>query len=266
MTQEPSKENLTEKTLVYRIPGMTRVAVRRDVVYRRENEELVLDVYAPPDTPPHPPAPAVVLVAGFPDPGFEARVGCRFKDMGASTSWARLVAASGLAAITYTNREPAVDARAVIDHLAAQGEELGIDPERLGLWASSGNAPTALSLLMEGASTVKAAVLSCGFLLDLDGRTGVTEAARQWGFANPCARRSMNDLAECPLFLVRAGQDAFPGLNTSIDGFVARGLERNLPLTLVNYARGHHAFELVDDTDASRTILKCAIDFLRREL
>ena len=68
-----------------------------------------MDMYYPPDSKSGARIPAVVVVAGFPDVGYEAKVGCKFKEMGSSISWGQLMAASGLVAITYTNREPATD-------------------------------------------------------------------------------------------------------------------------------------------------------------
>jgi hypothetical protein len=39
-------------------------------------------------------------------------LGCRFKEMAMSVSWGQLIAASGMIAIAYTNREPAADLNA----------------------------------------------------------------------------------------------------------------------------------------------------------
>ena len=76
-------------------------------------------------------------------------MGCRLKEMGSYISWAGLTTTSGLVAITYTNAEPASDAHKVLDYVA-NAAALGIDENRIGLWACSGNVPTALSLLMQG--------------------------------------------------------------------------------------------------------------------
>jgi hypothetical protein len=51
----------------------------------------------------------VVIVEGYPDPGLKAVFGCRFKEMGSTTSWARLIAASGMVAVAYTNERPEPD-------------------------------------------------------------------------------------------------------------------------------------------------------------
>jgi hypothetical protein len=143
-----------------------------------------------------------------------------------------------------------------------------VDGSRIGLYAASGNVPVALSLLMRpAAAPVRCAALCYGFMLDLDGSTAVAEAAKTWRFANPCEGRSVADLeAGVPLLVIRAGADAFEGLNQSVDAFVRHALDRNLPLTLVNHARAPHAFDLEDSSEATRTVIRQILAFLQFHL
>src|SRR5258708_29067488 len=93
---------------------MGGVTVRRDVEFgANDGGPLLMDLYYPPDAASGTQIPAVVVVAGYPDPGFERMLGCKFKDMGSSVSWGRLLAASGLVAITYADREPEADLAAL---------------------------------------------------------------------------------------------------------------------------------------------------------
>jgi hypothetical protein len=82
--------------------------------------------------------PAVVFVTGYPDPGAEKIFGCKVKEMECYISWAKLMAASGLAAITYLNHDPARDLDALFRHLRENAETLGIDQRRMGVWSCSG--------------------------------------------------------------------------------------------------------------------------------
>jgi hypothetical protein len=78
-------------------------------------------------------------------------------------SWARLAAASGLVAVTYTNEDSATDARTVLEYVKRNAASFGVDEQKIGVWACSGNVPTALSLLMQDAETrVRCAVLAYG--------------------------------------------------------------------------------------------------------
>jgi hypothetical protein len=99
--------------------------------------------------------------------------------------------------------------------------------------------------------------------MDLDGSTAVAAAAHAFGFANGCAGRSIDDLAsDVPTFLVRAGREQFAGLNEALDRFIAGAVTRNLPVTFANHATGPHAFDVDDDSDESRRVVRQVLAFL----
>ena len=128
--------------------------------------------------------------------------------------------------------------------------------------------PLALSALMrEDSGPLRCAALCYGYMLDADGANVVAEAARKFGFANPCAGRSVADLPKgLPLFVARAGRDETPGLNETIDRFVAEALAHNLPITLANHRDAPHAFDLFDDGETTREIVRQVLAFLRFRL
>jgi hypothetical protein len=271
MSQETQPNDMTKKRVVYRLPGMEAVTVRRDVEYQTKDREtgtsaLTMDVYYPAES--GVPAPAVLFVTGYPDAGFQKMFGCKLKEMGSYISWGQLAAASGLVGITYVNEEPAADALAVLRYVRENAAALGIDGNRIGVWSCSGNVPTALWVSMqESQDFLRCAVFCYGIMLDLDGSTGIAESAAQWRFANPAAGKSVEDLPQgLPLFIARAGRDEFPHLNESIDRFMARALARNLPITLVNHAEAPHAFDLLHDSEITREIIRRILAFLRLHL
>jgi hypothetical protein len=258
----PTQEQLdavAKKIVRYEIPGMDRVQIRSDIVYRTGGAgPLLLDVYRNGDAR----LGAVVLVSGFPDPrGW-------FRKMGAFTSWARLMAMSGVAAVAYSNEAPPADLEAVLGYIEAHGSDLGIDPERIALWACSGHVPTALGACMKTRSkALRCAALCYGFMLDFEGSTAVRDASAQVGFANPNANKSIADLPkDLPLLVVRAGKDQFVGLNRTIDRFVADVLAADLPLILMNHASAPHAFDLDDEHEASREMIRRILAFLETNL
>jgi hypothetical protein len=268
MSQDAQQDSISKKTVLYRVPGVDDVRVRRDEPYSESDAGgLTMDLYYPPDSSSGVRLPAIVIVAGFPDPGCQRILGCRFKEMGSSTSWARLMAASGMVAIAYTNREPVEDIQALLHHVRHNAGALGIDENKIGLWASSGHAPLALWLLMEPGAFLKCAVLCYAYTLDDEGSTTIADAARTWGFVNPAAGRSVDDLPNTvPLFIARAGRDHFAHLNDRLDRVVASALSRNLPVTVVNHPTGPHAFDLFDDSDTSREIIRQILAFMRFNL
>ncbi len=266
MSEETRQNDISKKKVVYEMPGMDAVTIRRDVEYQETDAgALTMDIYYPPDWKSGAQTPAVVIVTGYPDLGFAAKVGCKFKEMGSSVSWGQLMAASGLVAITYTNREPAADLHSLLDYVRQNSESLGIDETRIGLWSSSGNVPLALSVLIsEAQEYLKCAVLCYGYMLDLEEATGVAEMARAVGFVNPCAGSLVDDIPKhIPLFIARAGQDELPHLNETLDRFLSKALTYNLPVTFVNHAAAPHAFDLLHDSEETREIIKQILSFMR---
>jgi hypothetical protein len=122
-------------------------------------------------------------------------------------------------------------------------------------------------LKQDASKSLKCAVLCYAYTLDSDGSTVVADAARQWGFVNPCAGMTVDDLPrDIPLFVARAGQDQMPGLNDALDRFLIKALACNLPVTFVNHAMAPHAFDLFDDSETSREIIRRILAFLRFHL
>jgi acetyl esterase/lipase len=264
-----ARHDITLRRVVYAIPGMESVVVARDIEYGTSDAgPLRMDIYYPPAPQGSRLPPAVLIVAGFADVGVTLTLGCTAKEMEMVISWAQLIAASGITAIAYTNANPATDAVTLIRYLQEHGTSLGLDSDRIGLYAASGNVPVALSLLMHAiANPVKCAALCYGFMLDLEGSSDVSAAAGTWRFANPCQGRSVDDLEpDVPLLVVRAGADHFAGLNRSLDRFIDRALAGNLPLTLVNHSRALHAFDLADSTEDSREVIRQIIRFFQFQL
>jgi hypothetical protein len=258
---------IVRKRVLHRIEGMDAVTVRRDLACPGgDGEPLGLHVYRS-STAGDARLAAVVLVPGYPGPGMRRVLRCGFTDMGSTVSWSELIAASGLAAITYDNRQPTADLAAVLAWLRVNAHACAIDPGRIGLWASSGNVPLALAALMDDGSALRCAAFCYGYMLDLDGATAVADASRQFGFVNAAAGRAVSDLPrDVPLFLARAGRDEMPGLNAGLDRFVAQALAANVPITVVNHAEGPHAFDLFDDSAATRETVALLLAFLRGHL
>jgi hypothetical protein len=255
--------DIAARRVLYTLPGMDAVRIRRDVEYRRAGDEpLTMELYYPPQSDEGAALPAVVFVTGFPDPGARKVLGRPAKEMGSYVSWAQLVAASGMVAITYVNQVPA-DVHAVLDHVRQNAAALGIDGDRIGVWSCSGSGPMGLSVLMaEGAQAPRCGALVYPYTLDVDGSTGVAGASKQWGFTNACEGKSVADFPrDRPLFVARAGQDQMPALNEALDRFVAAALARNLPIAVVNHATGPHAFDLFDDSETTREVVKQILAF-----
>lgn len=258
-----SRHPITEQPVALSLPGMDRIDVERGIRYTPPMA-LSADLYRPVQGS-EAPAPAVVLVTGYSDLGAIEILGCKLKDMAAYDGWARLLACSGLAAVTYDNEAPWRDAQALIDHLQSHADELGIDAARIGIWSCSGNVPTALALLA-ARPELACAALCYGYMLDAHGHTETADAAAQIGFAVPEHDIPPASLAHAPMLVVRAGRDETPGLNASLDRFVGRALGANLPLAMINHPEGPHAFDIAEPSAAARAVIRQVLAYLQTRL
>ena len=110
------------KTAVLELPGMDQVEVKRE---QRYGDGGTFDLYVAQSAPP---APTVVFVYGFADQRFAQGL----RQMGAYTSWGRLLAASGMNAVAYSYREPVGDLAALLAHLRQNAGALGSTPRAWG--------------------------------------------------------------------------------------------------------------------------------------
>lgn len=248
--------------VVYSLPGMDRVDVRRDVPYKPgPSGALCLDVYeplGPLDAARGPLTPAVIFVSG----------GGALKDWGAFTSYGRLAAAAGLAAVTFDTHPAgtweeehllAADVDDVIGHLRAHGPELGIDADRLALWAFSAGTLFGLRSVMRDTPPYIRCLVSFYGALDSstfggDTRVDVTEYS-------PLRYLRAHPAAIPPLFIARAGKDR-PALNAALDRYVSAALELNADVQVHNHAEAPHGFSVLHDSPRSREIIRAALDFL----
>lgn len=265
-TQQIDSEKIKELVnlrVVLSVPGTQDIQVRRNIPYKSGvDQESGIDVYLPPGASDA--LPAVIFVSGYSDQWALDFAGLKLKDWGSYVSWGQLVAASGLVGITYSCDEPPRDANEVLQYVRENSAALRIDPERIGIWAASGNGPTALSLLTDPQTRLRFAVMSNTYMLDLDGDTTVADMAAQIGFAAPNSDMSVSDLnPNMPMFVVRSGKDEGPGLNQTIDRFVKHAIESDLPLRFANLPDAPHGYDTLHDTEESRETIRQILAFMR---
>ena len=230
----------TTAGLVYTTPEMEKVSVRRDLVYRTSGDtSLTYNVYTPTNKS-EKLLPLVIFVNCV---GAPALPQWKVYD-----DWSRLAAANGMMAITYQARQgkSLKDTKDVIDHLLKESNSLGFDKSSIGLWSCSGNVGVALPLAMDKSRDyIKSLVVYYGA-----GRTPDD---------NVVTRQDIE------LLIVRAGLD-FYTLNTNIEKLVQSALAIDGHFEYINYPEGQHAFDIVDNTDRSKEIIKHTITFLKRTL
>lgn len=268
---EEGMDDITKKRIVYAVPGMDRVTVRRDLVYKTvEGAALHMDVYRPPDAARESRLPVVVLVHGGPiDPRMTP------KDWGVFRSYGELLAASGLAAVTFNHRlyaparvrDAAADVADLLTHLRREGEALGLDTGRIAVWAFSGGGFLLSGVVRDAPAEIRALVAYYA-ILDLQvpppgaDNSLSAETRRE---LSPVAQVEAGAPVKPPILIARAGRDN-PWLNASIDRFAQAALARNVSLDLLTHPNGQHGFDILDDDARSREILRATVSFLKERL
>jgi tetratricopeptide (TPR) repeat protein len=227
--------DVTNYGIVYNVPEMAGVRVQKDIQYTNtKNGPQRFDLYLPPDARPEDRIPVIVFINGVGDAG-ERKV----KDWAIYTSWARLVAAKGYAGINFeTDRMAIIDSiSALFDYLEKNGGRLGLDTERIGVFACSANVSSAFPYLMGSA------------------KRGIKAAALYYGAGN--AQTLRKDL---PVFHVLAGRDGQNILQFQRQ-MVAKAREQQLPWTMVEAPTLPHAFDALDKSEESLRVIKMTLTF-----
>lgn len=261
---------IAQGEVIYQIDGMDDVTVQ-NVEYRAiDDMSLTMDIYYPPGMDEHQPLPVVILVNGFRDSRVSGFAGGDLKDTATYTSWGRLIAASGLIAITHQS-EQADDLEVLISFIRDNAESLHIDGESIGLMASSSNPPTAISYAnQDDHEYIKVAVFYYGSMTTPDGEftDAIDSECRQYGCYGPSEVAPLVKLRRnLPTLVVRAGFSN--GENPAIDHFVAQAIDRNVPLTFINFPSGRHGFDNVNSSVGRTTALEIiafTLDYLASNL
>ena len=273
-------EDILAKRIVYQIPGMDKVEVRRDLVYGGAGAGM--DVYIPPDVPPAMRLPGVLLIHGGPLPapppgggGGGAGEGGGMRPprtWGAYLSYGELIAASGMVAVTFDHRyfgwgalDPSAgDVEAAIQYVRERADSFQLDPDRLALWAFSGGGVLLSPFLRQRPAYVRALAAYYPIFDLADFRDVGPELTDDLveRYSPAAAIRGGAGRGVPPLFLGRAGQDS-PRLLQGVDRFVQAALAANAPLALMNHPGGRHGFDILDDDLFTRTILARTLDFLK---
>lgn len=263
---------LAKKRIVYEAPGMEQVRVVENRVYKTvDGLDLLLDIYYPEDLQAGEKRPAVLLVHGL--GRFEMIK--HIKNSGQYTSWGRLIAAQGLIAVTFNHRSPdehvslsdvANDVDVLVEHVRTHAEELQIDKDTLAICAYSAGVPLGTrSALLNAPEHVKCVVSYYG-PLDLqaikdDWRLTDQEVAE----LSAITYLRENSAKLPPMLITKAGID-HPTITTSIDSFIAEASAKNITLDYMTHPAGQHAFDLFNNVERSREIIKRTLEFLKTHL
>ncbi|MGC5323909.1 alpha/beta hydrolase [Brevibacillus sp. SYSU BS000544] len=148
-------------------------------------------------------------------------------------------------------------------YVQEHSEELHIHPKQIGVWVCSAGGPSSLTAVLRSTPDWLKCIVSYYALMDLHGlREHFGEKAdliEQFSATNHLKNIS-SPLP--PMLVVRADMDR-PVFNESIDRFVQEAKLLGHAITFINHPNGQHAFDILDDDETSRQIIKDTLVFMK---
>jgi acetyl esterase/lipase len=267
-----SLAELVNMPVVYKLPGMEKVTVKKDLNYKGDNsnELLKMDVYAPPGLAKGEKRPAVIFIHGGAGAEFKP------KNWGIYVSWGKLIGASGLIGVTFTQRlgfpktlvnESASDVTDAINYVRKNADALGVDKDKICLVAYSAGGPMLSLAMREKPFYVRCLVGFYSFLdIHQSSHHRESETPETLDKFSPINYLDENASKLPPIFIARAGLDEIPTMNDSIDRFIREAIAKNAPIDFANHPEGVHGFDNQNDDERSKEIIKRAIEFMKTHL
>lgn len=223
-------------------PGMKDIVVKSDIAYLSDAKgSLHMDVYLPPGLKKQEKRPVIVFLNAIGEHAGERKV----KSWGIYTSWPRLMAVNGYVGISMEADGERIQEslRGIFDFIAKNAGQFNIDPEKMGVYAASGNVGQSVAYLMSEHANkgIRAAVLYYG---------------------NHQAGPFRKDL---PVLSVIAEGDLrrSPGI---ADNLWKDVLANYAPWTIKMAGGMPHAFDALSDNEGARRIVMETISFWKNHL
>lgn len=228
-------QSVVERPIVWQVPEMNLIQ-HKDYAIEQQQDTLAFTCYYPINYQQSKYWPTVVFANGGIEDLPQWRV---YQD------WAKLMASQGFIAILHqSTRENRFERLGqLLDYCHKNGVKIGVDGQKIGIWACSGNVTAAFPQIMD------------------EQRSYLKAAALYYGMPNSIQHIRQN----LPLQIVRAGLDSY-SLNRKIDEFLQRALKVDLPLDFINYLEGYHGFDILNDTPRSRQIMQQTVAFFQLHL
>jgi acetyl esterase/lipase len=154
----------------------------------------------------------------------------------------------------------------LLDVVHRESGRFGVDAERVAVWSGSAGVPFGFIASLDR-PTVRCQVAFYG-PMDLRtnaSRTGPAGAEELLAEYSPITHLERRRGRIPPLFIAKAGLDR-PGINESIDAYVKRSEALGAPIELQVHEDGRHGFDILDEGNRSRLIIRRAVDYLRAHL
>ncbi|HEX8846724.1 MAG TPA: alpha/beta hydrolase [Pyrinomonadaceae bacterium] len=265
--KEPTLDEIKKMRVVYTVAGMERARVRKNITYKKAGElSLQMDLYSPPDLGKDERRPAIIFVPG--DAPWEILKD--IKDWGVYLSYGQLAAAHGFVGVTFNHRssdkrtkvrDAAADVDDLVNYVREHAGDFNIERDKICVWVFSAGGVYLRSVLKDKPGYVRC-IVTYYSLLGFSKGEAPDDIAVEFTVANYLKQ---NPKALAPMLVVKGGKD-FPDINGAADEFVREAMAQNINLEFINYPEGQHAFDVEDDTEQTRRIIRRTLEFIKEHL
>jgi len=168
--QQGTQNKPKEIVVAYEVAGMNDVIAKKDIPYLKTSDSaLKMDIYYPPKFDFKRKIPAIVFVFGYTNEGQLKTAKHQLRTWSPYTSWCKVIAASGMAAIVYETINPENDLKALLQYINSNTDNLNIDVNKIGAYSCSANTPTEIAYILNDSNCIfKCAVVYYGIFLTTD--------------------------------------------------------------------------------------------------
>lgn len=262
------KEVVAER-VHFSIPGMDRMKVKKDVVYKATGGvDLKADIYSSKGQKPAKGYPVVIFIHGG---TLQPNLKTTIKDWGVYLSYGQLAAASGFVGVTFNTRfydwgkiaDPQSDVRDLIAYVRTNSKSLGVDPDSIALWAFSAGGVLLSEYLSNPQPYVRSMIAYYAIMdpRDVRSRIPASVADESLNSFSPVHVVRNTDKNLPPILIARAGLDK--DLNSGVDAFIETALSKNLNIEILNHPNGQHAFDVLDNNERTREIIRRTLEFIK---
>lgn len=257
---------IKKKKLLYNIDESKKVKVTKNIIYKSvDNKSLLMDVYTPENLSSEGKLPVVIFVHGE---GPELYIK-NAKDWGVYSSYGKLLASMGFAAVTFNHRyagrnfkkikDASKDVSDAVDYIRNNSFQWNIDIEKICVWSFSLGGIYSSIFLKDKEKNIKCLISYYG-LLDINTKVSkIGEAYKEFSPKNYLVNNNNSHI-----LIVKAANDRIKAVNSSIDNFMQIAKEYNVKYDYIVHNTGGHSFDIFKDNDETKKVIGQTLKYIEQ--
>ena len=265
-----AQNDVTTMPLVVDVPANTEFNHVTNVVYKKDKDQTLLaDIFTPKTGDA---LPGIIFVHGGPllDPN-----ATKPKDWTFYQNYGALATQNGMAGIIFNHRmnsltdfvTPQQDINDLYDYVQNHAAEYSIDKNKLCVWFFSGGGNFVAGLLKQKPDWLQCVAVYYGVMgmETFKDMGNIPIKVDDPELYDPLPVLLMQSDWRIPLFIAQAGKDN-PGINHQLNRFLQAAMDNGWPVEYWNHHLGQHGFDILNNDNRSKLIIKRTMTFLQESM